>query len=63
MISEANVKGRLNQTHKIFEVTFFFFLSVGLLCTLVMYFGADFFASVMNDTKAAACMRVLGPGR
>ena len=61
MISEATVSGRLNQTHKIFEVTFLFFLSVGLFCTLVMYFGADFFAHMMNDTKAAACMRVLAP--
>ena len=61
MISEANVIGRLNQTHKIFEVTFLFFLSVGLICTLVMYFGADFFASIMNDSKAAPCMRVLAP--
>ena len=50
MISEANVSGRRNQTHKIFEVTFFFFLAVGLVCTLVMYFGAEFVASVMNDT-------------
>lgn len=61
MISEAGVAGRLNQTHKIFNVTFLFFLSVGLVCTLIMYFGADFFAGVMNDTKAAACMRVLAP--
>ena len=61
MISEANVSGRRNQTHKIFEVTFFFFLAVGLVCTLVMYFGAEFFASVMNDTKATACMKVLAP--
>ena len=61
MISEATVSGRLNQTHKIFEVTFLFFLTVGLICTLIMYFGADFFAHVMNDTKAAACMRVLAP--
>lgn len=61
MISEANVSGRRNQVHKIFQVTFLFFLFVGLICTLVMYFGADFFASVMNDSKAAACMRVLAP--
>lgn len=61
MISEASVEGRINQAHKIFEVALLFFLGIGLVCTLVMYFGADFFAGVMNDTKAAACMKVLAP--
>lgn len=61
MISEANVNGRLNQTHKIFDVAFFFFLGFGLVCSLIMFFGAEFFARLMNDTKAAACMQVLAP--
>mgnify|MGYP000943458916 CR=1 FL=1 len=61
MISEANAAGRLNQTHKIFRVAFLFFMAVGLVCSLIMFFGANFFANLMNDTKAATCMRVLAP--
>lgn len=61
MISEANSKQRYSQTHKIFRVSMLFFAAFGLLCSLVMFFGADFFADLMNDTKAAACMRVLAP--
>lgn len=61
MISEANASGRLNQTHKIFRVSFLFFLAVGLICSLIMFFGANFFANLMNDTKASTCMRVLAP--
>ena len=61
MISEANASRRHKQTHKIFRVSLLFFGAVGIFCSLVMFFGANFFAGVMNDTKAAECMRVLAP--
>ena len=61
MISEANASHRHKQTHKIFRVSLFFFGAVGIFCSLVMFFGANFFAGIMNDTKAAECMRVLAP--
>ena len=61
MISEANASQRHKQTHKIFRVSLLFFGAVGIFCSLVMFFGANFFAGIMNDTKAAECMRVLAP--
>ena len=61
MVSEANARGQRQQIHKIFRVAFLFFFAFGGLCSCIMFFGADFFAAMMGDTKAADCMRVLAP--
>lgn len=61
MISQANAQGRRNQVHKIFRVTFLFFLAFGVLCSLAMFFGADGFAALMGNPKSASCMRALAP--
>ena len=61
MISEANTQGRQNQARKIFRVSFFFFVAFGIVCSLVMFFGAETFAGMMNDQKATWCIRVLSP--
>lgn len=61
MVSEARAKGQRKQIHKIFRVSFLFFFAVGAFCSALMFFGADQFAALMNDTKAATCMRALAP--
>lgn len=61
MISQANAQGRQNQVHKIFRVTFCFFVAFGALCSLAMFLGADGFAALMGNPKSAASMRVLAP--
>lgn len=61
MVSEASAKGQKRQVHKIFRVAFLFFVSVGLLCSAIMFFGANQFATLMGDAKAATCMRALAP--
>lgn len=61
MVSEANTRGQRKQIHKIFHVAFLCFFSFGALCTCVMFFGANQFAALMGDTKAADCMRALAP--
>lgn len=61
MISQANAQGHQNQVHKIFRVTFLFFLAFGALCSLAMFLGADGFAALMGNPKSAASMRVLAP--
>lgn len=61
MVSEARAKGQKRQVHKIFRVAFLFFFAIGTLCSAVMFFGADFFATLMGDAKAATCMRALAP--
>ncbi|MCD8335371.1 MAG: polysaccharide biosynthesis protein [Clostridiales bacterium] len=61
MISEANTQGRPNQIKKIFRIAFLFFFAFGAVCSAVMFLGADGFAALMGDTKAADCMRALAP--
>lgn len=61
MISQANAQNKPNQVHKIFRVTFLFFMAVGLVCSLAMFFGAEGFAALMGNPKAALSMRVLAP--
>ena len=61
MISAANAESRPNQVRKIFRVTFLFFLALGLICSLAMFFGADAFAALMGNPKAALSMRMLAP--
>lgn len=61
MISEANATGRQNQTHKVFRVAFLFFTAFGLVCSLIMFAGAQAFADLMNDSKAVYCIQVLAP--
>lgn len=61
MISEAKATGRQNQIHKIFRVAFLFFTAFGIVCSAIMFFGAQAFANAMNDAKAVHCIRVLSP--
>ncbi len=61
MISEAQATGRQNQVHKIFRVAFLFFTIFGIICSAIMFFGAEVFANIMNDAKAVHCVRVLAP--
>lgn len=61
MISEAVEQKRMRQAHKIFRVSMSFFMLIGILCSLVMLLGADGFAKLMNNTKAAWSMRMLAP--
>lgn len=61
LVSEASTKGEREQIHRIFRVAFAFFFTVGAVCSCIMFFGADVFARIMGDTKAAACMRALAP--
>ena len=61
LVSEANARGQREHIHHIFSVAFVFFFTFGALCSCIMFFGANIFASVMGDTKAATCMRALAP--
>ena len=61
MVAEANARGEREQIHRIFQVAFAFFFAVGAVCSAVMFVGADVFANIMGDSKAATCMRALAP--
>ena len=61
LVSEANTLGRQKQVHKIFRVALTVFLGLGLLSFLVMFFGAEQLADLMNDSMAAQGIRTLAP--
>ncbi len=61
LVSEANALGRYQQVRKIFRLSLAVFLTLGVLSFLVMFFGADQLAGLMNDDKAAPGIRALAP--
>ena len=61
MVSEANTLGRQEQVHKVFRVSLGVFLALGVISFLVMFFGSEQLAGLMNDSKAAAGVKALAP--
>ena len=61
MVSEANALGRQNQVHKVFRLSLAAFLTLGVVCFLIMYFGSEQLAGMMHDSLAAAGIRALAP--
>ncbi len=60
-ISEANELGRYNQVRRISKVALCTFLTLGLLSTVIMFFGAEAISGIMNNPDAAASVRALAP--
>ena len=61
LVSEANALGRQNQVQRTFYLALSLFLVLGVLSFLVMAFGADQLAGLMNDSMAAPGIRALAP--
>lgn len=61
LVSEANALNRRNQVRRTFRLALLLFLALGVISFLVMFFRADWLAGLMNDSKAAAGIRVLAP--
>ncbi|MBR1781516.1 MAG: polysaccharide biosynthesis protein, partial [Oscillospiraceae bacterium] len=61
MISGALEQGRPNQVRKIFRVAFLLFVSIGVLCSLVMFVFARQFAGIMNSYATTPSIRALAP--
>ena len=62
LISAKNIKREYKNSYRIFICAMGFALVVGLVSTLVLFFGANFFATVVNnDPKAILPIRVLAP--
>lgn len=61
LVSEANALNRRNQVRKIFRLSLFLFLALGVISFAVMFFRADLLANMMHDDKAAAGIRALAP--
>ncbi|MBO5339760.1 MAG: oligosaccharide flippase family protein [Oscillospiraceae bacterium] len=60
-VAEANTLGRHNQKQRVFRVALSAFLTMGLASFIVMWFGADWLAGLMNNSHAAPGIRALAP--
>lgn len=61
MVSEARTLGRYGQVRQVFRLSLGVFLGLGVVSFLVMYFGAEQLAGLMNDSLAAEGIRALAP--
>ena len=61
LVSEANALGRRNQVRRTFRLALALFLVLGVLSFLVMFFGSEQLAGLMNDSMAAPGIRALAP--
>lgn len=61
MISAAHAVGQEQQVQKIFRVSMRVFFALGFCSFLVMFFGAEQLAALLNDPLAAKSIRALSP--
>ena len=61
LVSEANATGRQNQVRRVFRLSLALFLTLGVLSFLIMSFGSEQLAALMNDDQAAPGIRALAP--
>ncbi len=61
LVSEAKETGRYNQEKKIFRVSLFILSAVGIIGSLVLYYGAQFFAIKIGTERAVHGIRAIAP--
>ncbi|MCI9552896.1 MAG: oligosaccharide flippase family protein, partial [Acutalibacter sp.] len=61
MVSTAYVRGRRKEADQVFSVAFWLFFGIGLLGSLVMFFGSHQIAALMNKPGAAYTIIALAP--
>ena len=61
LVSEADALGRRNQVRRTFRLALALFLILGVLSFLVMFFGSEQLAGLMNDSMADPGIRALAP--
>lgn len=61
LISESLANGGLREIKRVFGVTLALFSGVGLVGSLLMFFGADGFAALYDLDKANACIAAIAP--
>ena len=60
-VSEAHTLGRYHQEQKVFRVSLSAFLLMGVLSFLVMWFGSDWLAGLLHNSRAALGIKALAP--
>ena len=61
LTSEAHALGRENEKRKLFRTAIWLFFGLGLVFSLVMFFGSAQLAAFMNDSLAFWSIRALAP--
>ncbi len=61
LVSESNAHGRYKNSRKILKVATSAFMTIGILSTVVVYFGADFIAELVSNENSALAIRVIAP--
>ncbi len=61
LTSQAHTQGRENQKRKIFSTAIWLFFAMGLVGTLLMFFGAEQLAAFMNEPLGYWPIRALSP--
>ena len=61
LTSQAQALGRRNERRKIFTTSIWLFLGLGVVLSLLMFFGADALAGMMTQAPAALAIRALAP--
>ena len=61
LTSEAHALGRENEKRKIFSTSIWLFFGLGLVFSLIMFFGSAQLAAFMNDSLAFWSIRALSP--
>ena len=62
MISEAKTLGRERQARRVLKVSFAAFLTLGVLSFVIMWFGNEKCAALLNNPNAAYGIKALAPG-
>ena len=61
MVSEANTLGHHRQAQRVFRVSFTVFLTLGVISFVLMWWGNDFLAALLHNSRAAYGIRALAP--
>jgi len=61
LVAESNARGRTKEVGNILKVSFFAFVSVGLICSLGMFLGAETFVNAVPNTRALKAVVAVSP--
>ncbi len=62
MVSRSRAKGRILEVKRVFRVSITMFLTVGIIGSAIMFFGADFIANIIDENNNAPyCIQAISP--
>ncbi|MBQ8448797.1 MAG: polysaccharide biosynthesis protein [Clostridia bacterium] len=62
MVSRSRAKGRVLEVKRIFRVSVTMFLTIGVLGSAIMYFGAEFIANLIDkNNNSPYCIQAIAP--